>query len=117
MSCPSSSCPFNTQDGCPFHSDPSECDLAELLPAEKDPYFTPAPLYVRFTYRDEWRHVPEDETFSMFSEFDLSMAARGFQNKHQSNGALIVFCTSDLIEWEILGTITERGALIHEDVV
>jgi len=80
MFCPSSSCPFNTPDGCPLHSDPEECDLAELLPAEKEPYFTPAPLYVRFTFRDEWRHIPGNETFSIFSEFDLAMAA----NAHES---------------------------------
>jgi hypothetical protein len=46
MLCPSSSFPFNNPDGCHLHPGPEECDLAEIFPVGKDPYFVPAPLYV-----------------------------------------------------------------------
>jgi hypothetical protein len=70
-----------------------------------------------FTFRGEWRYIPENEIFSVWTEFDLAMAAPRFKKKHESDGSLIAFWTTDLIEWEILGTITEREVLIHEDVV
>jgi hypothetical protein len=114
--CEKTSCPFhNPDEGCthPGAPAPDECDLFDMFPVTDNTAPEP-PMYVKFTYADEWRHIPSNETFSVWTEFDLAMAAQGFQRRHGSDGSLIVFCTSDLIEWKVLGTITEKGALNYK---
>lgn len=107
MSCKNNDCPLF--DSCRY-IDPSECDLAVFFKAEKTQENW-APLYVRFTYRDEWRHVPIEENYPIWTVDDFGTAMRIFRERHESQGTLIAFITEDTIEWKMLG---ETSKIIDE---
>ena len=58
-----------------------------------------APLYMKFSYRDEWKHIPVREVFPIWTLDDFKFSVYAFREKHESQGALVVFATDDLIEW------------------
>jgi hypothetical protein len=64
------------------------------------------PVYMKFTYRDEWRHIPEKEVFPIWTTYDFKLAVYAFREIHQSQGALTVFATEDLIDWKIWGEVS-----------
>jgi hypothetical protein len=61
--CEKSDCPFYdpqevcTHPGAPF---PDECDLCDIFTVTDNTAPDP-PLYMKFTYAKEWRHIPADE--------------------------------------------------------
>ena len=71
MLCQANSCPFYL-DGC-THADPAECDLISLFPHDStsEPSYPPAPLYLKFSYLNHWCHVPPDEVYPIWFNFDV----------------------------------------------
>jgi hypothetical protein len=109
MLCNLQSCPFWNTEGCNY-SDPSECDLAKIFPASasEKPYYQPALLYIKLSYLDEWRHIPEDEVYTIWTAYDFEQAVYAFRERHGSHGTLMVFATEDFIEWWIWGYVPIR---------
>jgi hypothetical protein len=103
--------------GCihPSQPAPKDCDILPLLPVvesvslELDP-----PMYVKFTYRDEWRYIPGKEIYPVWTEIDFALAAITFRKIHDSNGALVVFRTLDLIDWIVWGVLPEEKNLFEK---
>jgi hypothetical protein len=104
MTCSFESCPFWNTESCNY-SDPSECDLAEIFPAPEKPYYPLAPLYMKFSYLDERRYIPEDEIYPVWTIEDLKQTVCVFRERHESQGTLMVFATDDLIDWWVWGYI------------
>jgi len=107
--CPQTNCPFyETATGCvhPSAPTPEDCDILPVLPKIKNIPINP-PMYVRFSYRDEWCHIPANEVFPVWTEMDFGIAANTFREIHGSNEALVVFLTLDSIEWDIWGELPE----------
>jgi hypothetical protein len=98
MPCEQETCPLFDSESCNY-LDPSECDLAKLLPVPEKPYFPFAPLYMKFIYLDEWRYIPEDEIYPVWTIEDLKQTVCVFRERHKSQGTLMVFATDDLIDW------------------
>ena len=108
--CHQTNCPFYENDeGCinPSAPSPEDCDILPSLPKIEEINID-APMYVRFTYKDEWRHIPVNEVYPAWTEMDIAFAAITFRKKHESNGALMVFSTSDSIDWNIWGVFPEN---------
>jgi len=106
--CEITSCPFhNPDEGCthPGAPLPDECDLYDMFPVTDNTAPEP-PMYVKFTYADEWRHIPADEVFPVWIENDIHRAAVVFQRKHGSKGKLVVFVTENGgVDWRVLQTL------------
>jgi hypothetical protein len=83
------------------YADPEECDLLvvyeTLDPAEEEP----DPIFhVRFTCRDEWLHVlDDDETYPINTPEDFAEAIGIFRQHHGAYGPLITYYTFDLVDW------------------
>ena len=108
--CPQTNCPFyENAAGCvhPSAPTPAKCDILPGLPAVEGIPLDP-PMFVRFTYRDEWRHIPANEVFAVWTEMDFGVAANTFRDLHGSNGALMVFSTTDSMDWKIWGELPEE---------
>jgi hypothetical protein len=110
--CSQTSCPFNIDNECthPAYPVPEDCDILPLLPEEIAPE---PPLYAKFSFTEEWRHIPSDEVYPIWTDFDLVMSAQVFRERHQSKGPVMVFSTSDLIDWKILGQMTEDSFILE----
>jgi hypothetical protein len=104
MTCKAETCPLWSPEGC-HHTNPEECDLRQLFPINLKSKESWAPLYVRFTYKNLWRHIRPEETFAIWTTDDFGFAMHTFREMHQSPGALVVFCTVDLIDWKIWGEV------------
>jgi hypothetical protein len=104
MPCEYESCPFFDTESCNY-SDPTECDLAEIFPVPEKPRYSRALLYMKFSYLDEWRHIPEDEVYTITPLDDVTKAVAAFRERHGSQGTLMVFATDDLVEWWVWGYI------------
>jgi hypothetical protein len=103
--CEKTSCPFhNSDEGCthPGTPLPDECDLYDMFPVTDNTAPEP-PMFVKFTYADEWRLIPADEVLPVWIESDINLAALVFQRKHSSKGKLIAFVTENGgIDWKVL---------------
>ena len=65
MTCNKSDCPLiETCD-----KDPEDCDLLELFDIDNPPPW--APSYATFTYKDEWRSIPRDEVYPIWTTIVL----------------------------------------------
>jgi hypothetical protein len=106
--CEKTDCPFySTLEGCthPGAPAPEECDLYDMFPVTDNTAPEP-PMYVKFTYEEEWRHIPAYEVFPVWIESDINRAALVFQKKHSSKGKLVVFVTENGgIDWKVLHTV------------
>ena len=108
--CNQTNCPFYEKDeGCVNQSAPSpdDCDILPSLPKVEEIKLDP-PMYVRFTYKDEWCHIPANEVYPVWTEMDIAMAAIVFRKIHGLNGALMVFNTTDSIDWKVWGEFPEE---------
>ena len=105
--CKQYNCPY-FDDECthPSAPEPEDCDILPTLPPIEEISLYP-PMYVRFTYRDEWKHIPEDEVYPVWTEMDIATSAFAFRKRHQSQGALVAITTTDLIDWKVFGEIEE----------
>lgn len=105
MYCDRESCPFFNTESCNY-LDPSECDLAKIfLQSEEKEAIPFAPLYMKFTYKDEWRHIPMDEVYPVWTLDDFRWAVYVFRERHESQGTITVFATEDLVDWWVWGKI------------
>lgn len=107
--CHQHNCPFYELDeGCPHTSQPvtADCDIRPMLPPV-DPVSLDPPMFIKFSFRDEWRHIPEKENYPAWTLSDVAIAAIGFREKYKSFGPLVVFKTTDLIDWIIWGELPE----------
>lgn len=104
MDCQATTCPL--YEICQY-SNPTECDLKPLFPISISNSVPWAPLYVKFSYLDEWRHIPLDEKYPIGTVDDFEGARDSFRERHGSKGSLVVFYTSDQIEWKNWGEIQE----------
>jgi hypothetical protein len=104
MPCGCASCPFFMTASCNY-ADPSECDLVSILAAPEKPCYRKSLLYMKFSYLDEWRHLPGDEFYAIATADDFERAVHAFRERHGSPGTLMVFATEDLIEWWVWGYV------------
>jgi hypothetical protein len=105
--CNQTNCPYyEIDEGCINPSVPSidDCDILPTLPKVEQMSLNP-PMYVRFTYLNEWRHIHAKEVYPVWTEMDFGFAAIAFRKAHESDGALMVFKTTDCIDWDIWGEI------------
>jgi hypothetical protein len=58
-----------------------------------------APLYMKFGYKYEWRHLPLEEFYPIWTVDDFKQAINIFRKRHGSQGELIVYATEDFVEW------------------
>ena len=115
--CPQTNCPFYFKsEGCvhPSAPTPVDCDILPALPAVEEIPLDP-PMYVRFSYRDEWRHIPANEVFPVWTEMDFGFAAYTFREIHGSNGALTVFSTTDFMAMRLCLAENSRLCLKSHD--
>jgi hypothetical protein len=99
MSFPCGSCPFFHTPSCTC-SCPSECDLAAVLAGGRN-----SPLCIKFSYLDEWRHIPAEERYEVAEDHDFERAVRVFRERHGSQGTLMVFATENMVEWWVWGYV------------
>lgn len=59
-------------------------------------------MLLKFTYLDQWRHIPRDEQWEVRSDTDSAIALQEFREKHESYSPVMVFCSEDGNEWKIL---------------
>jgi hypothetical protein len=114
--CNQTNCPFfDKYEGCghPSAPSPEDCDILPALPKVEEIKLDP-PMYVRFSYRDEWRHIPANEVYPVWTEMDFGFAANTFREIHGSNGALTVFSTMNSIDWKVWGELPEEKDLPAE---
>jgi len=108
MICNLQSCPFWNTEECNY-SHPSECDLAKIFSPLKQEADPQPPLFIKFSYRNEWRHIPLEEIYPIRSLDDVWLAIDVFRERHESQGELVVFATYDLINWCVCGKIPANG--------
>ena len=60
---------------------------------------------MKFSCLDEWRHIPVDEIYAIWTVKDFKVAINAFRERHGSRGTLMVFATDDLIDWWIWGYV------------
>lgn len=109
--CQQSNCPFyDKKEGCTHPSAPliAECDILPCLPREEKEPMPEHPMYMRFTFRDEWRHMPANEVFPIWTLDDFKFAIYAFRELHKSQGALVAFITEDLIDWKVWGNVPDN---------
>lgn len=96
-------------EGCTHPSQPitADCDIRQMFPPV-EPVSLDPPMYVKFTYRDEWRHIPEREVYPAWTLSDVALAALAFRKRYESSGTLVVFETTVLIDWQIWGELPEE---------
>lgn len=102
--CDQYNCPYYYQnDGCINPSQPlaEDCSIRRHLPRDKTHPIKPK-MYFKFTFRDQWRHIPCDEMYPAWNDDEVFLAAFAFRKRHGPGGALVVFRTFDLIKWEML---------------
>jgi len=105
--CGQYNCPhFELDEGCTHPGQPAtdDCDIRKMLP-KVEPVSLDPPMYVKFSYRDEWIHIPANEIYPAWSGNDIALAATAFRKMHGSDGCLVVFSTTDLIDWKMVGEI------------
>lgn len=73
---------------------PGECDLYDIFPVTDNTAPDP-PMFVKFTYADEWWHIPADEMYPVWIKSDIARAAVGFQKRHDLRGKLVAFVTGN----------------------
>lgn len=107
--CEKTECPFyRLNEGCihPGAPLPDECDLYDMFPVTDNTAPEP-PMFVKFTYENEWRHIAADEVFPVWIESEINRAALVFQRKHGSMGKLVVFVTENGgVDWKIVQSLS-----------
>ncbi len=59
-------------------------------------------MLLKFSYANEWRHTPSDESYHVESTYDLYKAVNQFRHQHDSYGAVTVFeRDNNGVEWRI----------------
>lgn len=58
-------------------------------------------MLLKFTYLDQWRHIPRDEQWEVSSDKEAEIALQEFRERHESYSPVMVFRSEDGKEWRI----------------
>ena len=60
-------------------------------------------MEIKFSYKNEWRHLPYEEIYEAQSEFEMNEAITQFRQRHDSYGAVLIFGSNDGLDWNVIG--------------
>ncbi len=61
-------------------------------------------MQIKFSYKNEWRHIPYEEIYEVLSEFELNEAVSQFRERHDSHGTVVIFGSENNgLDWKVIG--------------